>query len=159
MSDKKNPKKKKSSSVRHTRAVQRDRSKRQVIDPPDEQVEQRFHEIIKPTTLAMVTHFHQEGLRERTLTLPVMMALMVSLVWRQISGISELVRLVQSEALLWENPIKVSQQALSQRLNSLPASLFGQVLASVLPMLLANQIKRRRGERTRICAWLLAVCH
>jgi len=128
MSDNKKPKKQKKSSVRHTRAVQRDRSKRQVVDAPDEQVEQRFHEIIKPATLATVAHFHQEGLRERTLTLPVMMAFMVSLVWRQISGISELVRLVQTEALLWENPIKVSQQALAQRLTSLPAMLFGQVL-------------------------------
>jgi len=134
MSEEKKTKKKQASSVRHTRAIQRDRSKRPVVDPPDEQVEHRFHEIIKPATLAMVTHFHQEGLRERTLTLPVMMAFMVSLVWRQIGSISELARLVQTEALLWENPIKVSQQALSQRLNSLPSALFGQVLAQVLPM-------------------------
>lgn len=124
MSDEKTPKKKKKSSVRHTRAVQRDRSKRPVVDPPDEQVEKRFHEIIKPATLATVAHFHREGLRERTLTLPVMVAFVVSLIWRQIGGISELARLVQTESLLWEKPVRVSQQALSQRLNSLPADLF-----------------------------------
>ena len=34
---------------------------------------------------------------------------------------SELARLVQTEALLWAEPLKVSQQARSQRLSTLPA--------------------------------------
>lgn len=150
MSDKKKPQKQKKSSVRHTRAVQRDRSKRQVVDAPDEEVEQRFHEIIKSATLATVAHFHQAGLRERTLTLPVMVAFVVSLVWRQISGISELVRLVQTEALLWENPIKVSQQALSQRLSSLPAALFEQVMMQVLPLCHERWQNRERPQVTEL---------
>jgi hypothetical protein len=129
------PKQKKSSSVRHTRAVQRDRSKRPLVDAPDEQVVARLQEIIHPATLSQVGHFHQEGLRERTLTLPVMVAFLLSLVWRQIAGVSELARVVQREALLWATPIKVSQQALSQRLSSLPAILFAQILQSILPTL------------------------
>ncbi len=132
---KSNTKSKKVSSVRHTRAIQRDRRQRPVIEPPDEQVADRLAEIIQPTTLAQVTQFHQQGLRERTLTLPIMVALLLSMVWRQINGVSELARLVQSEALLWATPAKVSQQALSQRLNSLPAALFGGILGEVLPHL------------------------
>jgi hypothetical protein len=64
MSEKKSnsQKKKKSSSVRHTRAVQRDRSKRSLVDAPDEQVAERLQEIIHPATLSQVAHFHQEGL-------------------------------------------------------------------------------------------------
>jgi hypothetical protein len=137
MSEKKSnsQKKKKSSSVRHTRAVQRDRSKRSLVDAPDEQVAERLQEIIHPATLSQVAHFHQEGLRERTLTLPVMVALLLSLVWRQIAGVSELSRVVQREALLWATPVKVSQQALSQRLSSLPAALFAQILQTILPTL------------------------
>lgn len=144
MSEEKKPKKKKSSSVRHTRAVQRDRSKRPIVNPPDEQVAERLHEIIHPSTLSQVSHFHQQGLRERTLTLPIMMAFLLSLIWRQIGGVSELARLVQTEALLWAEPIKVSQQALSQRLGSLPANLFGQVLTAVLPILHDRWLLRER---------------
>jgi hypothetical protein len=136
--------KKKASSVRHTRAIQRDRSKRPVVDAPDEQVAERLHDIIQPATLSQVAHFHQQGLRERTLTLPVMVALLLSLVWRQLGGVSEVARLVQTEALLWAQPLKVSQQALSQRLSSLPASLFSRILTQVLPVL-----QQRWGERGR----------
>lgn len=137
-------KKRKSSSVRHTRAIQRDRSKRPPVDAPDEQVAERLHDIIHPATLSQVAHFHQQGLRERTLTLPVMMAFVLSLIWRQIGSVSELARLVQSEALLWEQPRRVSQQALSLRLSSLPSELFAGVLAEVLPL-----FQTRWQQRTR----------
>jgi len=91
---------KKASSVRHTRAIQRDRTKRPVTAPADEQVTARLTEIVHPATLNQVGYYHQLGLRERTLTLPVMVALVLSMIWRQISGVSELVRLVRSEVLL-----------------------------------------------------------
>lgn len=129
------PKSKQSSSVRHTRAVQRDRSKRPLVEAPNEQVATRLQEIIHPATLSQVAHFHREGLRERTLTLPIMVAFLLSLVWRQMAGVSELSRVVQHEALLWATPLKVSQQALSQRLSSLPAHLFAQILQTILPIL------------------------
>jgi hypothetical protein len=45
---------------------------------------------------------------------------------------------VQKEAILWEQPRKVSQQALSQRLTSLPSELFLRVLQSVLPEMQAR---------------------
>lgn len=127
------PEKKKPSSVRHTRAVQRDRSKRPTVNPPDDLVAERLESLLKPVTLAAVAHFHQQGLRERTLTLPVMMAFLLTLVWRQISGVSELARLIQKESLLWASPRRVSQQALSQRLSTMPSNLFEQVLVQVLP--------------------------
>ena len=86
MSDDKKPPKKKTSSVRHTRAVQRDRSKQSPMTASDEQGVERLDTIIRPATLTMVSHFHQQGLRKRTLTLPVMMAFVLSLIWRQIGG-------------------------------------------------------------------------
>jgi hypothetical protein len=44
------------------------------------------------------------GLRERTLTLPVMVALVLSMIWRQIGSIFDLTRIVQQETLLWVKP-------------------------------------------------------
>jgi hypothetical protein len=128
-------KKRKKSSVRHTRAIQYDRAKRAVVDNLPAQVETVFKEIIHPLTLAQCELFRQMGMRERTLTLPVMMALLLSTAWRQIAGVNELVRLVRTEALVWEKPQKVSQQALSLRLSSMPAELFLNVLNQLLPIM------------------------
>lgn len=112
--------------------------------PSDEQVKERIQEIVHPATLGQVSHFHQLGLRERTLGLVVMVAFVLEMIWRQIGGVSELARMVQTEAILWEQPRKVSQQALSQRLTSLPAELFLRVLKSVLPVLRERWFARER---------------
>ncbi|MFN8440111.1 MAG: hypothetical protein U0175_05035 [Caldilineaceae bacterium] len=61
--------------MRHTRAVQRDRSKRLSSELPDEQVVERLHAIVHPATLAQIAVYEALGLRARILTLPVMMAL------------------------------------------------------------------------------------
>lgn len=133
MSDEKRPRK--ASSVRHTRAIQRDHTKRPVTAPSAEQIKERLKEIVHPATLAQVSHFHNLGLRERTLGLVVMVAFVLEMIWRQISGVCELTRIVQTEAVLWTSPVKVSQQTFSQRLASLPSELFLKVLMAVLPVM------------------------
>jgi len=82
----------KPSSVRHTRAIARDRSKRPVVGPPDTQVTARLTDLIHPLTFAQAAHDHALGLRERTLTLPVMVALVLSMIWRQIGSVCTLTR-------------------------------------------------------------------
>ena len=114
MSQEKQPRK--ASSVRHTRAIQRDHTKHAISAPSSDQVQARLTEIVHPATLAQVAYFHDLGLRERTLGLVVMVAYVLGLIWRQLSGVSELVRLIQTEAVLWATPRKVSQQAMSLRL-------------------------------------------
>lgn len=135
---------KKTSSVRHTRAIQRDRQKRPLSAPPDAQVAARLTEIIHPATLAQVAHYHDLGLRERLLSLPVMVALTVSLIWRQLGAVGELIRLLQTEGVLWSGPLKVSQQAVSERLRTLPARLFLHVLDTVLPLMQTRWQERQR---------------
>lgn len=141
MSDKPKPKK---STVRHTRAIQRDRTKRQNTQAPDETVEARLEEIVHPATLNQVAHFYNLGLRQRTLNLPVMMAFVLSLVWRQLGSVAEAVRTLNREGLLWVNERKVSQQAIEQRFSSLPAELFERVLQEVLPLMAARWQTRSR---------------
>lgn len=143
--------KKKASSVRHTRAIQRDRSKRPTVAPPAEQIAERLTEIVHPATLAQLDYYRQLGLRERILTLPVMVALVLSLIWRQIGGVCELVRLVGSEKMLWIPPLKVTQQAVSERLNTFPAELFLRILTAVLPLM-----QRRWQARQRPCPSAIA---
>ena len=111
--------------------------------------------MVHPATLEQVSHFHRLGLRERTLGLVVMMAFVLEMIWWQISGVNEMVRLIQTEAMLWASPRKVSQQALSQRLGSLPSDLFLKVLLSVLPQMQTRWAERKRPVPPEI-AWAQA---
>jgi hypothetical protein len=135
---------KKQSSVRHTRAIQRDRSKRPVVAPPDPVVGERLTELIHPHTLSQVAHYHDLGLRERLLTLPVMVALVLSMIWRQIGSVSTLLHLLREEGFLWTGPVEVSEQALSLRLRVFPAALFREVFLALLPTLLERERLRQR---------------
>jgi hypothetical protein len=135
---------KKRSTVRHTRAIQRDRRTRPTVAPSAPQVEARLAELIHPATLAQVATFQQLGLRQRVLTLPVMAAFVLSLIWRQLGSVSEAVRVLRQEGLLWAEPLAVSQQAVSQRLRCLPAGLFERVLLDVLPRMETRWQDRQR---------------
>ncbi|MEX0272715.1 hypothetical protein AB3R30_26795 [Leptolyngbyaceae cyanobacterium UHCC 1019] len=55
-------------------------------------------------------------LRDRVLTLSVMSAIVVSLVYRQGRYLSEIVRVLEQEGLLWLSAQQVSRQAVSKRL-------------------------------------------
>lgn len=134
----------KASSVRHTRAVQKNRASQLVAAPTDVQIRERIQEIVHPATLAQVSYFHRLGLRERTLSFVVMVAFVLEMIWRQIGSVSALTRLVQKEAVLWEQPRKVSQQAMSQRLSSLPSELFLRVLLDILPVMRERWMERER---------------
>jgi hypothetical protein len=136
---------KKKSTVRHTRAIQRDRSKRTMSMPTDEVMAERISEIVHPATLAQVSYFHELGLRERILTLPVMVALVLSMIWRQIGSVLELTRIVQQEALLWAEPQPtLTEKAVTSRLRSLPAELFWRVLFELLPQMQSRWEERKR---------------
>jgi hypothetical protein len=144
---------KKSSTVRHTRAIQHDRSKRLNSMPLAPQVSEELTQIVHPLTLAQVAHFHCLGLRERVLTLPVMVALVLQMIWRQIGSATELVRLLHQEGFLWCGPLSVTEQALSQRLRTFPAELFQHVLADVLPAMHARWAARARPLPPEV-AWV-----
>src|SRR5688572_24572547 len=87
-------------------------------------IEARLSELIQPATYAAVTLYQQQGLRARVLTLPIMVALVLAMIWRQIPSASMLVREIARTSLLWAPPLRVTQQALSARLRALPADLF-----------------------------------
>jgi len=151
MSGEKQPRK--ASSVRHTRAIERDHSKHSITAPTAAQIRERLTEIVHPATLEQVGYFHRLGLRERTLGFVVMVAFVLEMIWRQISGASELVRIIQTEAVLWAAPGKVSQQAFSERLSTLPSELFLNVLLSVLPLVQQRWTERKRPLPAEI-AWV-----
>ncbi len=109
-------------------------------------VEARLTDLISPATYALTNYYHQLGLRWRTLNLPVMVALVLTMIWRQVPAVSILVQMITREKIMWAPKGRVSQQALSQRLGSLPAELFAKVFEAVLPKLMDRAAARTRPQ-------------
>lgn len=138
--------KRKVSTVKHTRSNRKALEHHKPEGPPAAAVEQRLTELIHPATYEQMAYCRHLGLRERLLTLPVMVALTLSMIWRQIGSVSELVRVLEREGMLWTGEIRVSQQALSQRLLTFPAELFKRVLDEVLVQMHARWRERWRDD-------------
>jgi len=136
---------KRKNSFPHTRAIQRDRQKHPNASPPDEVIEQWLEEAIHPAAWSQVAYFQQLGLRARILTLPVMVAFVVSLIWRQLGSVREAVRVLREEGMLWVEPLEaVSPQAMLERFNTLPAELFYEVMQEILPQMQQKAEARKR---------------
>lgn len=116
------------------------RHQMQMPAPAIEQIEQQLFSWLSPGSFKPLRAVEAEKkLRDRLLTLPVMMAVVLSLVYRRIPGLSEVLRVLEQEGLLWVEPLKVSKQALSKRLGSLPAQLMAQVFEQVIDRMHSSQ--------------------
>lgn len=98
--------------------------------------------LVYPAALGIWDRVRGQRYRERVLTLPVMAGILLSLLWRQIPSISELKRVLGHEPLVWVERTTVSQQAISDRLETLPAALFADLWSEVTPILLERAAQR-----------------
>ena len=125
----------------------------QLPGPPIAEIEAKLWHWLSPESFKPSSLIPSDKKRrERLLTLPVMMAVVLSLVYRRISSLSEVVRVLESEGLLWVDPFKVSKQALSKRLACLPADLFGQVFEMTIAKI------RSQADKLPIPAGWESVC-
>jgi hypothetical protein len=118
------------------------RRQTQMPAPPNEEIERQLLLLLQPenfTPLHLLRGKDEQKLRSRILTLPVMMAVVVSMVYRQIAGIRELSRMLSEEGLFWLSPMNVSPQALSKRLRTLPVELFSQIFEQVMMRICQQQ--------------------
>jgi len=118
--------------------------------PASEEIESRLFELVSPGTFTNLKEVKdkERSLRSRVLTLPVMAAIVLSIVYRQVQHLTDVLRILEVEGLMWVEATKVSKQALSQRLNSLPAHLFAKLLEQVIECLAA-----KRSARELAPAW------
>lgn len=114
--------------------------------PPVAAVEAGLTALVSPAALALGGEYRKLKLRDRILSLPVMVGVVLAMIWRHVPSVSTLVTMLEQEQLLWVPPTPVSQQALSLRLRTLPASLFAAVFATVLPTLTARTAARGRPQ-------------
>jgi Transposase DDE domain len=110
----------------------------------NEVIEERLQSLLKPAVFGQLAYFRSLGLRNRLLGLPVMVAAVLTLLWRQVPSVCELTKVLGREDLFWTPRVKVSQQALSERFLTFPAELFQRVLFDVLPRLRERWAARQR---------------
>jgi hypothetical protein len=136
---------KKRSSIRHTRAIRRNRSKRVLTIPPAQEVEDHLRELIVPVAEAQQEEYKKLKMRNRILNLSVMTAIVIAMIWQQMgSGPSEIARLLPMGSVLWLPVLYATQQAISLRLADFPPSLFLGMLNSLLPVLHERWHARKR---------------
>ena len=122
------------------------RHRSQIPLPAVEDVEQRLLDVLSPSLLAPRQLERRDPqqperlirMRQRLLTLPVIVAITVSLVWRRVPSIAEVQKLLAHEGVLGIAPLQVSPQAIIKRLDVLPAAVLGQLLAEVCARLQAQ---------------------
>jgi hypothetical protein len=115
------------------------RHRSQIPLPAVDEVAQRRMEVLSPSWLAPRPLERRDPrqpqrlirMRQRLLTLPVMVALIVRLVWRRRPSIAEGQKVLTREGWLGMAPLQVSPQAITTRLDVLPAALMGQLFPEV----------------------------
>jgi Transposase DDE domain len=123
----------------HPRSHADFRHRSQIPLPAVDEVEQRLMDVLSPSLLAPRQLERRDPrqpdrlirMRQRLLTLPVMVAILVSLVWRRVPSIAEVQKVLTREGLLGMAPLQVSPQAITKRLDVLPAAVMGQLFAEV----------------------------
>jgi hypothetical protein len=122
------------------------RHRSQIPMPTVADVEQRLFDVLSPSLLAPRQLERRDPrqpqrlirMRQRLLTLPVLVAIIISLVWRRLPAVAEVQRVLAREGLLWTPPLPVSPQAITKRLDVMPAAVMGQLCAEVWPRLQAQ---------------------
>jgi hypothetical protein len=123
-------------TVSQSRKTNRDHAKktqRPMVE--DEVIAQQLEALLTPAITRQENYYRQLGLRDRIINLPLMVAAVLTLLWRDVAGVTELTRMLAREGFLWCKPTTVSQQAISQRFLSFPAELFEKVFKNLLPNL------------------------
>jgi hypothetical protein len=108
----------------------------------NEAIANQLEALLTPAIDAQQAYYRQLGLGDRILSLPLMVAAVLTLLWREVPSVQELNRLLAREGFLWCPRTQVTQQALSQRFLTFPAQLLERVFKQLLPRLKTSWSKR-----------------
>jgi hypothetical protein len=98
----------------------------------DQVVASQLEALLTPAITAQENYYRQLRLRDRILNLPLMVAAVLTLLWRDVAGVTELTRMLARGGFLWCSPKTVTQQAISQRFLTFPACLFEKIFKDLL---------------------------
>jgi len=118
--------------------------RRNVPAPDNAALDRHLQNLLSPAVYSQQAYYRSLGMRDRILTLSLMVAAVVTLLWHQVPSVHELTRMLNRKDLLWANAVSVSRQALSQRFLSFPYERFERVFQALVPTLKAQWAQRSR---------------
>lgn len=118
--------------------------RRNVPAPDNGAMDEHLSLLLSPVIYSQQAYYRTLGMRSRILTLPLMVAAVVTLLWKQVPSVNELTRQLNRKDLLWAKAVTVSRQAVSERFLSFPHELFEAVFYGLLPRLKARCAERHR---------------
>lgn len=75
----------------------------------NEVIAEHLSALLTPAITSLENYYRQLGLRDRILNLPLMVAAVLTLLWRDVAGVTELTRMLAREGFLWCKPQNISQ--------------------------------------------------
>jgi len=72
----------------------------------NEVITEHLQDLLSPAIYAQSAYYRSLGLRDRILTLPLMIAAVLTLIWRQVPSVQELTRMLEQQELLWGRAVK-----------------------------------------------------
>jgi hypothetical protein len=118
--------------------------RRHVPAPENAAITEHLSELLSPIVYSQQAYYRTLGMRDRILTLPLMVAAVLTLLWRQVPSVVELTRMLNRDDLLWAKAVRVSRQSVSERFLSFPYALFERVFRDLMPILHARWAQRER---------------
>jgi hypothetical protein len=118
--------------------------RRNVPAPANAALDEHLSALLSPAVYSQQAYYRGLGMRERILTLPLMVAAVIPLLWRQVPSVLGLTRMLNRQDLLWAKSIRVSCQAVSERFLGFPYQLFEGVFNELMPRLKSQWTERRR---------------
>ena len=98
--------------------------------PSNEVIEECLQSLSKPPVFRQLAYYRSLGPRSSILSLPVMVAAVLTLLWRQVPSVCELTKLLGREDLFW-TPKSQSQPTCAE-------SVFSDLSRQVIPAALAR---------------------
>jgi len=117
---------------------------RHVPAPDNAAIDEHLRTLLSPLIYNQQAYYRSLGMRERILTLPLMVAAVVTLLWQRVPSVGELTRMLNRQDLLWANAVTVSRQSVSERFLSFPHTVFERVFQALRPELTARWQQRQR---------------
>lgn len=112
--------------------------------PENAAIDEHLQSLLSAAVYSQQAYYRTLGMRDRILTLPLMVAAVITLLWRQVPSVGELTRMLNRDDLLWAKAVRVSRQAVSERFLTFPYALFEGVFRDLMPALTARWAQRQR---------------
>ena len=104
----------------------------------------QIHQLLTPAVFNQYAYYYSLGGKGRILTLPLMTAAGLFLLWRNVYSVQKLVKFFAQNDLIWCREFSLSQRERINRILLMPAELLQRVFKDISPQLIQRCYKRKK---------------